>query len=101
MASRLNLQKELETLPVSKVYFQPPASIKLQYDCVVYALSGAEALHADNELYFYEREYQITLITKDPDSEVIDMIPKKFKKCEFIRHFVSDNLNHYVYNLYY
>lgn len=101
MASRLNLQTELATLPVTKVYFQPPESMKLEYDCIVYSLMGAQIERADNITYFYERKYQLTLITRNPDSEVIDMIPQKFRKCEFIRHFKSNNLNHYIYYLYY
>lgn len=101
MASRLNLQTELEALPVEKVYFQPPESVKLQYDCIVYNLSTIESWKANNQSYYNEREYQITLITKNPDNPLIDSLLNSFEKISFIRHFTSANLNHYVYQLYY
>lgn len=101
MASRLNLQTELEALPVEKVYFQPPESVKLQYDCIVYNLSTIESWKANNQSYYNEREYQLTLITKNPDNPLIDLLLNSFEKISFLRHFTSANLNHYVYRLYY
>lgn len=101
MASRVELQSLLEKLLGSRnVYFQPPESIKMNYPAIVYALDNIDNKYADDGVYLSPREYQITLIDKNPDSEFIGkvaMIPA----CRFVRHFKSDNLNHYVYTIYF
>lgn len=84
----------------SHVYFQPPTGTLLEYPCIIYKLSDIEAFHADNILYDLNSKYEVTYITRDPDDENrynIAMLPM----CSFDRSFVSDNLNHYVYTLYY
>lgn len=101
MSTRLNLQTELESIDgVKKVYFQPPESVKLIYPCIVYELSNEQFSHADNSLYSKRKRYSITIIDKNPDSSIPDGI-EKFKYCSFNRFFVSDNLNHFVYTIYY
>lgn len=106
MASRLSLHEDLKALLGSNnVYYQPPESLKIKYPCFIYRLSGATANPADNDIYLYTRQYQLTYITKDPDSELIDEIPKYFTKrlkgCRMSAHFTSDNLNHYNYTIHY
>lgn len=102
MASRLKLHEVLkEILGNENVYFQPPASVKLKYPCILYKVTNADIGYADDLTYRYTRRYQITLVGKDPDSELIDKIPKTLSQCTFTNHFVSDNLNHYVYNIYF
>lgn len=102
MASRLKLHERLkEILGNDSVYFQPPASVKLSYPCIIYKLTNADIGYADNRTYMYSRRYQISLITKDPDSDLIDLIPRSLRHCTFTNYYVSDNLNHYIYDLYY
>lgn len=101
-ASRLSLHTEItEGLNIKNAYFQPPATIKMKYPCMIYSLSNASILHADDVTYLYTRRYQLTYVTPNPDDSKIDEIPHYFKMCSFVRHFVSDNLNHYIYDLYY
>lgn len=101
MASRLKLQTELEELLNSRnVYYQPPESIKMSYPSIVYSLKDIRLEHADNKSYYKSRCYEITVISAKPDPEYIDKI-LEFKQCRFDRHFKSDNLNHYVFTLYY
>jgi hypothetical protein len=101
MKPRISLQKFLETFLGSRnVYFQPPESLKISYPAIVYNLADIQTLSADNAVYRQYTAYQITLIDKDPDSEFIRkmaLIPM----CRFNRFFTSDNLNHFVYTLYY
>lgn len=102
MASRLKLHERLkEILGNENVYFQPPASVKLNYPCIIYKLSNSDIGYADDSTYRYTRRYQITLITRDPDSELIDLIPCSLRHCTFTNYFVSDNLNHYIYDIYF
>lgn len=101
MASRLELQTKLEELLGSRnVYFQPPESIKLKYPAIVYSRENIENDHANDGVYMQSLRYSITVIDANPDSE----IPLKISKlplCRPDRHFKSDNLNHYVFTLYF
>ena len=101
MERRLELQSKLEEiLGSSDVYFQPPESIRLSYPCILYELSSINTLRADDRMYANMRQYLVTLIDPDPDSIYIDKI-LDMKYCRFDRFFVTDNLNHYTFILYY
>ncbi|WP_300899399.1 hypothetical protein [Turicimonas muris] len=101
MRSRLELQKLLEDILGSRnVYFQPPESIKIKYPCIIYERSDESVEYADNVKYRKHKLYSITIIDKDPDSEFPDKI-EDIEYCEFERSFANDNLNHFVYRLYY
>ena len=99
---RLELQNKLsELLGSNDVYFQPPASIRLKYPCIIYNLTNIEARRADNVAYNLDSGYEIMYITKDPDDGFKELMIREFPKCRFNRFFTSDNLNHYVFILYY
>lgn len=101
MASRLNLQLLLENLLGSRnVYFQPPESVKMKYPAIVYALEDIDNAYADNGVYSSYRKYSVTVIDEDPDSPFIDTVAA-LSTCRFNRHYTSDNLNHWVYSLYF
>ena len=82
------------------VYFQPPTNIKLEYPCIKYERDDEFALHAGNELYYHRKRYLITVIDSDPDSTLPDAV-RALPYCAFDRHYVGDNLNHDVFNLYF
>lgn len=99
--SRLGLHRILENILGSKnVYFQPPASIQMKYDAIVYDLDDIDARHADNLPYFTNRRYRVTLITSNPDTNLSDQIAQ-LPLTQFNRFYTADNLNHYVYIIYY
>lgn len=101
MHDRVELQQIFEDILGSRnVYFQPPASVKMAYPAIVYELSDIENEHADNVPYVQRTRYSITVIDKDPDSRIPFAI-SKLPTCSFDRAYKSDNLNHYVLNLYY
>lgn len=101
MADRLSLQTKLETILGSRnVYYQPPASVKLKYPAIVYSRNDINNTFADNEVYKQEHEYSITVIDSNPDSIHVKDI-SKMPRIKFNRHYVADNLNHDVFNLYY
>ena len=101
MDRRPILQAVLEELLGSRnVYFQPPESVKLKYPAIVYSRKKIDNKHADNKVYKQSVSYELTVIDKDPDSEIVikvSMLPR----CEHDRHFKSDNLNHDVFTLLY
>lgn len=101
MAQRLELQTLLETLlGCRNVYFQPPASISMQYPAIRYSLNDIENLHADNRVYSQRKSYSVTLIDWNPDNVYVDKL-SALPTCSFDRHYVADNLNHYVFTLYF
>lgn len=96
---RQELQNLLTTI-VPNVYFQPPESIKMVYPCIVYKLAQPSILHADNIKYRVMNRYTLTLIDRNPDSIYYDAI-MALPYSSFDRHFNSDDLNHFVFELYF
>ena len=98
---RVELQRMLEELLDSRnVYFQPPTGTKLQYPCIVYNLDAANDVHAENKIYRRLYRYSLIYIPKDPEDPMRDIIDD-LRYCSFNRFYTSDNLNHFVYTIYY
>lgn len=98
--NRVELQNLLEALLGSRnVYFQPPESVRMSYPAIVYSLNSIDHNAANNSKYLYHRSYTVTLIDKNPDSVFIDKL-LALPFCRFDRHYVSDNLNHYIFSIY-
>lgn len=101
MESRLKLQTELETILGSRnVYFQPPESIRMIYPAIVYSRARIDNRHANDFVYKQDDAYEVIVIDRNPDSEIVRKI-SKLPKCRFDRHYKADNLNHDVFTLYY
>ncbi len=101
MAPRLELQALLVSILGSEnVYFQPPPTIQLKYPCIVYERSGEDTEFADDRPYKTMRQYSITHIDRNPDSEVLSKI-SELPMCVYDRYFPADNLNHDVYNIFF
>lgn len=102
MASRLKLHEELCALLGSRnVYYQPPTQIKMEYPCIRYSLSGIDQKRANNANYKNTSKYELMLIDYDPDSTFVQKILESFSMCSFDRSYSSNNLNHFVFTLYY
>jgi hypothetical protein len=102
MGSRLDLHEELCTLIESRnVYFQPPASITMNYPGIRYSKTSPNLKRANDEIYHQINRYEVTVIDYDPDSEIPDRILRHFQMCSIDRTYVADNLNHTVLTLYY
>ena len=100
MGTRLELHEELTDI-LEPCYFQPPETLKITYPCIIYSLNQADDYKASNKSYMRFKSYQITVIDRDPDSDIYDKIMDHFMMCRFERFFTSDNLNHWILNLYY
>lgn len=99
MAPRLQLQSLLEEI-TDTVYFQPPANVSLTYPCIIYKRDSARTEFADNEPYSRMTRYQVTVIDKNPDSELPDKVAA-LPMCLFDRFYTADNLNHDVFNIFF
>lgn len=100
MDRRLLLDKELRSLS-KNVYYQPPESCKMSYPCIVYHLTDAMTMHADDKNYHIKKRYTVTYISNNPDNDLVKRMLDKFQYCSFDRWYAADNLNHFVYDLYY
>lgn len=101
MGTRLDLHAFLENLIGSKnVYFQPPSTIRMNFPAIVYSRGGINNSNADDKVYKQDWLYELTVIDKDPDSEIVTKV-SQLPKCRWNRNYTSDNLNHDVFTLYY
>lgn len=98
MDRRFKLHEELcELLGSRNVYFQPPDSLKMQYPCIRYSISGMSKLNANDKVYLKTcNEYAITVIDTDPDSDISTRILAHFPMSRFDRGYTSNNLNHHT-----
>lgn len=100
MANRLDLQTKLEEILGSRnVYFNPPDSVKMNYDAIRYRRRKIENRFANNSVYKQDDSYEVTVIYRDVDSDLprkISMLPK----CSHDRQYVYNNLYHDVFVLY-
>lgn len=101
MASRLELHEKLvAVLGTRYVYFQPPESVKLNYPAIVYERSDIPSKFANDDIYLQAIKYKVTVVDRDPDSEVVERMAK-FKTARFEKHVVIDGLNHDTFTIYY
>lgn len=101
MASRLELQSKLEELLGTRnVYYQSPESIKMRYPAIRYNKSNLLTRHANDSIYSKLTRYEVIVISQTPDHPVLESL-LELPYCAYDRHYVSDNLNHDVFTLYY
>ena len=107
---RLLLDDELRAIlrealgqPAGKenIYFQPPDSVKMKYDCIRYSENSMDVKRADNLSYLVNAEYNVVFITRDPDSPVPRLIQEHFQYCRAGRTYPADNLYHYPFTIFY
>ena len=100
-ARRLILQNELEELMGNRhVYYDPPENLKMEYPAIRYSKSKIDSRHANDKIYKKMTRYELIVISRKPDSPVIDDL-LELPYCSYDRHYVSDNLHHDVLTLYY
>ena len=85
---------------ISRVYFQPPATIEMEYPCIIYNHSNRKNFFSGDNIYLGMNQYSITVVDEDPDSLIPDKV-LALPYCSFSAHFTVDDLNHDVYTLYF
>ena len=102
MGTRLELQEELEGVLGSKnVYFQPPETIKMKYDAIVYDFSTMVIRRANDKPYIKVKGYDLTVISRNPDNNLVNDLLDHFLHIRFNRRYKADNLYHDSLTLYY
>lgn len=101
--NRIEFHNILETLyggSEPHVYFQPPENIQMQYPAIVYNRYDVNNFNSNNDTYLQEITFQVIVIDKNPDSDIVDRI-SKYPTSRFSRHYVTNNLNHDVFMITY
>lgn len=101
MKTRFELHSLLESILGSKnVYFQPPTGLQMKYPAIVYSRNRIDNRNANNSVYLQNVSYQIIVIDKNPDSEIVFKV-SKLPLCRHDRHYKADNLNHDSFTIYF
>ena len=101
MGSRLDLQYKLEELLGARhVYFQPPASVTMEYPAIKYSKSRIDTNKANDSTYSKFIRYELIVISKKPEDPVIDKL-LALPYCSYDRSYKADNLYHDVLSLYF
>ena len=82
-----------ELLGSRNVYYNPPESVKMSYDAIVFNRSDIQNRFANNSVYIQSHLYEVTTITYDPDAPIIEKI-SKLPGCSFVTSYVANNLYH-------
>ena len=100
MADRLELHSVFqELLGSSNVYYQPPESIKMQYDAIRYSKKSIDSKYANDRKYSMTDCYEVIVISRLPDNPVIKKL-LSLPYCNYDRHYIADNLHHDVLTIY-
>lgn len=73
----------------------------MTHPCIVYRRSPGSHEHADNKLYHYTQQYELTLISRDPDTNTARMQLLALSMCKHDVSFAAENLNHDVFSIYF
>lgn len=104
MGNRNNLDSKFRSI-VKKhsgsenVYFQPTNNIRMNYPAIRYSRNVIENRFADDSVYSQHTSYTVTVIDRDPDSQIVSDV-STLPKCRHVRHYVADGLNHDVFTIY-
>ena len=96
---RLELHAKFKEL-TPNVYFQAPASVVMKYPAIRYSVSRIDLTFANNKPYQIDRAYEVIVIDADPDSEIVEAL-QTWPYTRFNRFYTVDNLNHFVFIIYY
>ena len=101
MGTRLDLQTALAGLQDGvQVYFQPPSNVSMVYPAIVYNRDIRHVSYADNEIHSQTHRYQVTVIDRDPDSLLPDLVGDMPMSTR-IRHFTTEGLHHDIFYVYF
>lgn len=99
--SRLELHEILCNILGSRnVYFQPPSTVQMKYDAIVYSLNDNDVKYADDMKYIGMKRYNVIAVCRNPDSDLYERI-LELPYSELDRVYPSDNLNHWSITLYF
>lgn len=102
---RMALDKYLRSIVKARcgsenVYYQPPANLRMKYPCICYERTNIRNQGADDGVYRQTFHYNVTVIDTKADSEMTAAV-SLLAKASHDRQFISDNLYHDVFSVWY
>lgn len=108
MANREEFRNHLAKLFIDEtgvltpnLYFQPPETVKISYPCFIYHKISPNIQRASNSLYLFTEGYNVLWIDKNPDNQMNKRIYEEFDYVSSSSPYVSDNLYHTSFDIYY
>lgn len=100
--SLVELQQILAGIPgVTAAYIQDPGDGSLAPPYIMIDESAPnDVKYADNVIYSKYKGYQVTVVLRNPLSEIPDLV-EALPHARFDRKFRTDGLHHYTYNLFF
>lgn len=97
---RLQLQQELLQV-APEVWYQKPPANRMSYPCFVYKAIEPQVIRADDKAYVLMPGYEVLYISREENDEIWEIMLNRFQYCSPGRKYVSDNLFHYPFTVYY
>ena len=72
----------------------------MSYPAIVYNRDYRWAIFAGNSPYAIKRRYQVTVIDRDPDSAIPDLVGA-LPMTTYVRHYTTASLNHDIFSVYF
>jgi hypothetical protein len=82
------------------IYFNPLESVKMKYPAIRYKRKKIDKIYANNLVYKFKTCYELVVIHADPDDDLIEKV-LALPYCEHDRQYISNNLVHDVFTLFY
>ena len=79
-----------------RIWFNPSPNDKLIYPCIVYTRQSDTSRYGDNERHIRSITYQVTVIDRDSDSEIVDAILDNITYSRLSDEMVVDGLYHFI-----
>ena len=90
-----------EFVTPENVHFQPPATVKLKYPCIIYHRMPAHKEFANNTKFLNKPLWRVQVIDNNPDSIIGDNIDNAFMYSKIVSMDTIDNLLHTTLEIYY
>lgn len=82
------------------VYFDPPDNLQMSYPCIRYIRDDIDTEFAGDKPYSLTKRYQITVIDRDVDSPLPDVVAH-LPMCRHDRHYKAMDLIHDIFNIFF
>lgn len=97
--SQSELQAILKAIPgVTDCYIQKSEGMTLPY--IRMQRDNSFKRYANNHVYFFKKRYTVTVVDRDPGSEIPDHV-EELPYTTFDRFYPAEGLNHFVFEIFF
>ena len=98
--SRTELQSKLRTL-APKAWYIRPSTNRMSYPCFVYKATSPSVIRADNRGYAYTNGWEVLYISETENESITQTMLDNFEHCSPGAPYISDDLFHYPFQIYF